>query len=225
MAKKTKVKAPAKPLVLTNELGLSELEMAASVAIAKAAPKVVETYKTFKAAQDQFVSRFWQFAHELRQPVALPSLDGKGFLAPMKLNGREITLLVRGLGEPASRASEFKAIAEMDEELYQKAVAMSLGRWDALKVARGTLEITEGEGGELELAPTAKTKKKEPATATAAEYHKAPAPFREAVHALLESHLNVKAHGDDVPYEFSGTTTDGREYQVRIFVDQAPQKK
>jgi hypothetical protein len=221
--KKSKI-APAKTLVLVNNLGLSESEMAASVALAKAVPNVVKSYQEFKDAQGAFVSRFWRFVHELRQPVSLMAADGKTPLPPVKLNGREITLLVRGLGEPAPRASEFKVMAEMSEDLYQRAVALSLPRVDALKVARGTLEIQEGEDGESQLVPSAKAKKVNPVTPTKAEYHKAPAEFRNEMQALIAKYSELKSFGDDVPYEFSGATSDGREYAVRIFIDQAPQK-
>jgi len=75
------------------------------------------------------------------------------------------------------------------------------------------------------LVPTAKTKKEAATPSKEVKYHKAPADFRELVHTLIGNAPGLKSHGDDVPYEFSGSTEDGREYSVRIFVDQAPQKQ
>jgi len=219
-AKTAKKKAaPSKALELVTENGATAAELAAGVKIAEQLKEVSASWKDYKATEDNARVKFWTFVDNLRKPQVLAGPAGP--LPAHRLNEREVTLLMLGLGEVKQRATEYKTLVTMDDTAYAAARKLSLSKIDTLRLARGTIEVVE-EKGEL----VVKDPKKEPVdrvTPNATpEYHKVPAKFKELFHELLVGDKGVKPTDDDIPYEFNGMTADGREYMFRLFVDSVP---
>jgi len=221
--KQEKKSAPSKDLVLKNDFGLTSAEMTAANNIASATPDVVKAHKAYRDAEGSFRSQFFELCEQLRKPIS--QLSGKGELMPaMRMNGREVTLLLLSLGEPKQRVTEFKRIVEMDESLFEKARTLNLTKVQTLAVARGSAEIQEGEEG-VEVVPTGRRDGKVKGTPTKAKFHKLPTALKTAIAAAIEGDAEnpgLKATNDEVPYELMFTTKDGRKVLFHVFVDQSP---
>jgi len=222
-SKSTKQPKTAKVFALVTESGLTKEEMAAAQRIADCSVEAVRAYEAFKSVENEGVARFWELCDALRTPVVLPphlkGVAGQD-LPPAAMNGREITLLLLGLGEPKQRVTEWKRICTMPVEQYNQVRKLSLSKVQALGVARGTLKI---EGEEV-VSAKPETKTPERVTPTKAEYHKLSERAKVTLHELIQDAQEIKATNDDVPYQFEGTTVDGRKYVINIFVDQLPVK-
>lgn len=217
---KAKAKSKARELTLVNDQGATVDELKAGTNLAKQLPEVAEKWREYKTTEDNLRLRFWAFIDNLREPKVLTGPAGP--MPAHRLNGREVTLLMLGLGEIKQRATEVKTLVEMDDAQFAAVRKLSLSKIEALKVARGSLELETNEKGE----PTGVKEPKaagSPATPNAnPTKHNAPKEFKEAIHELIQKTDKLKATDDEVPYEFTGMTTDGRDYQVRIFVDSVP---
>jgi len=223
MSKSKKPKAP-KTLVLVNEQGLTVEEVKRATMLQSAAQDVVTSFTAYRMAEGEFKSRFWSLAESLRKPVVLTV---GGAVVTRKLESEEITLLLLNLGEIKQRVTEWKRIAEMDEETYAKCRKGLLSKVETLGVARGSLELVEGEGGAIEAKSKKSEDKKPAATATEPEYHKLPKNIAGQFHDIITggaAGLGLKAQKDGVPYELKGQRSDGSTYLLRLFVDAAAVK-
>jgi len=209
--------------VVVNDYGLTASEAEQALRIQKSAPDQVAAITDFRESFNRTSGYFWKMVEKLREPVAVRGHEGK-VLPPMRMNGREIGLLLQSMGFNKVRISEVNRVVEMADDVFDKARKLQLGKDDALAVARGTKAIV-GEGEDAEVVAVEREPVEGSATATTPEYHKAHAAFREAFHALLVAEATtLKAQTDGVPYEFKGELDDGRAYDVRIFVDRKPTK-
>lgn len=230
MAKKSKATGGAKAseksvTVVVNDLGLTASEASAAIAIKEAAPEQVKAVRAFKEIANKAKGYFWEMVAALREPVSLKGADGKP-LPPMRLNAREITLMLLSEGMNKVRVSEVNTVVQLADDVFAKAKQLSLSKDDTLRLARGTATIT-GEGEEMGLVKL----EKEPAEGatkaktTAPEYHKANVQFRDAFHALMTDTKDaLQPQADGIPYEWSGETTEGVSYEVRVFVSRKPTK-
>ena len=222
-AKSKKKNVAPKTLALVNEQGLTQSELAAAVAIGQAAPAIVAAFADYRRAEGEFASRFWTLAETLRLPVA--KVGPTGSLPALRLNGREVSLLLLSLGEIKQRVTEWKKVVEMDDDTYQKCRLAGFSKVETLGVARGSLAI-EGEGEDAEAVPVKKpdTETKKP---TKAKFHKLSKELAQLFHAIIQGDTDspgVKATNDNVPFELEGTLADGRVYALRLFVDSKPVK-
>lgn len=223
-SKKPNATKPSAPVVVVNHNGLTPQEAEAALRIQKSAPAQVEAIREFQTTFAKAKGYFWSMVDKLRQPVSVLGPDGKP-LPAVRLNGREITLLLRSEGMVKTRVSEVKAICELDDDNYALALRGQISKEDALKVARGSavLSLTDGEEPQVEV----KTVKREGAAAGTSsndpKYHRASKAFISGVADLMND-VDMKPQPDGLPYEFSGETADGRRYSVRVFVDQKPTK-
>lgn len=231
-AKGNAQKSPKSVTVVVNDFGLTAPEASAALVIKECAAEQVKAVRQFKDIANKAKGYFWDMVAALRLPVSLKGVDGKP-LPPMRLNAREITLLLLSEGFNKVRVSEINTVAQLADDVFAKAQAMALSKDDTLRLARGTAAIA-GEGDEAQLVKV----EKEPAEgakakATAPEYHKANPHFRDCFASMMGgqdvsvSWLGKDAlqpQADGIPYEWSGETSAGVSYEVRVFVSQKPTK-
>jgi len=217
-------------LALVNEQGLTVTEATCGANLVKACPSIVAAFEEYRNAENTYSSRFWSLAESLRTPqsvpVLTPKLDGTQTTVTQRLNGREVTLLLLSLGEVKQRVTEWKRVIEMDDETYLKCRVAGLSKVETLGVARGTLAI-EGEGEEAEAVKVHKEPAEPAAKVTEAKSHKFPKQCALLLHGVIEGDpdaIGPKATDDEIPYELSGMTADGRVYKVICYVDSKPVK-
>jgi len=210
-------------LVLRNDNGASEQDLKAGKEILQRKPGLKKAYDDYVSIATKANSKFWHLLDEFRKPV-----DGKSGLA---LNGAEVTAAMLALGANKVRASEMKALCGLGIGEYEFVRANELSKEDALKIARGSVKLVAGPDGRLMLPAPAE--EATPAATTGAgatqgaqaeppkppQHHKAHADFIASFADLMALEKAPKATDDELPYEFAGETTDGRRYEVRIFVD------
>jgi len=222
-AKKSKKSAKPVELALTTENGMTQAELAASVAIQAQVPEMVKAFDAYRNAESEFKGKFWDLAESLRKPVAMKASNGNE-LPLHRLNGREVTLLLLGLGEIKQRVTEWKRVVEMDDPTYDRCRKLSLPKLDTLKIARGSAVINDEDEVEPVGGTTNADGKKSGGTKEPT-FHKFNKGFADSLHVLMAEHTNApKASNDDVPYALEGVTTDGRDYLIHIFVDAQPVK-
>lgn len=220
-AKKKETKKKSKDLLLVTESGLTQAELQASAIIAAQVPEMVAGFNAYRQAEGEFKARFWELAETLRKPVVLKGPSGP--LPEHRLNGREVTLLLLGLGEIKQRVTEWKRVVEMDDALFAKCRELALSKIDTLKLARGSAVLDEKTGEVKGL--TDGGKKTDPVTLKVASFHKLKKSIQELLHSMMAENPDApEATDDDTPYELSGATADGRDYLIRIFVDSIPTK-
>jgi len=222
MSAKTK-KGKSVELSLTTENGLTQAELEASVQIQKQVPEMVDAFDTYKGAEGQFKKSFWELADALRKPVTLKASNGNE-LPTHRLNGREVTLLLLGLGEIKQRVTEWKRVIEMDDASYDHCRQLSLPKLDTLKIARGSAVLTD-EGEVVPVGETTNEDGKKAGGKKEASYHKFQKAFVDILMQTFSEHAQApKASNDDVPYELSLRTVDGRDILIHVFVDDVPVK-
>lgn len=142
-------------------------------------------------------------------------------LRETKLNRREATLLLKGLGFSKVTASKLQKVAEVSPELWAKYEAKQLGFNATLLLGREELSTeTEDapEGTEKPVADPAGGSVREP------KKPKEETPFakkyRDAILALLTQmgEDNVRASKDGMPYFFQYETAKGVKYQLTMKV-------
>jgi len=129
-------------------------------------------------------------------------------LRKAKLNRRESTLLLKGLGFSKSRVSEMLKVSEVSDELWAKFEGQQIGFKATLALADSPSSDggTEGEGDGEEEAK--KPKKKE---------RRLPKEFQpDVIKALEDWGDSLKACGMKDPYVMRYENKDGRTYVVTI---------
>jgi len=222
-------------LTLKNEQGATAVELAEGKKIADKVPGIVAAFADYTDANNVAASKFWTFCDELRKPVggvsAVPPREENGKQIPgiaevpaVKLNGREVTLLMLSLGQIKQRATEYKAIAEMPVKLYEFCRAKAVSKDLSLKAARGSAEVIEVGGEIKEIKAPEKKVKTDPVKPVKAKFHKFPKGVQAALLLALEA-PELKATNDEIPYETEVELADGREFKVIIFADSKPVKE
>jgi len=211
---------PSPTLATVDANGLNESEAKASKLMAEQVPEVVAAFKDYREGERTYLSRFWTLAETLRKPVTLKAPGGKE-LPPHRLNGREVTILLLGLGEHKVRVSEWKRVVEMDDDAFALCRKHQVSKVETLAAARGTLLLEEGDDGQLK--ETNVKKAKPTATETEAKSHRFPKDLMEKLHTAI-SESAIKPSNDDIPYVMKGKCDDGREYLVHVYLDRAPTK-
>jgi len=222
MSNKPKSNKKEKPLALVNENGLTVGEATLAKSLEQQCPKIAEAFKQYQQAEGEFRSRFWSLAEALRQPQVINGPSGPR--AAARLTGRQITVLLLSLGEIKQRVTEWKRVVEMDDETYEKCRLAGFSKVETLGIARGSLVIT-GEGEEAKAEKLASSASGEegaseaPSKPAEPTFHRIPKGVATIIHALITDNHSLKATDDEIPYELKGKTSDGRNYQVTIFVD------
>lgn len=216
---KTNTNSPA----LVNEQGLSKVEQKRVNALRKVTAQVRESYDEMQKAESGLRSAFWSFTQNLRSPVN--AKIGKEMVEG-RLNAADMTLLLKDMGVIKQRITEFVKLAQLDDKTFDAIYEAGLSKVEALKVARGTLELKDGKIQEPEEEGNSDIQSGENPQPSSLKptFHKAASDFVSGFHNLLIDHPEMKATDDSVPYEFKGETSDGRRYEFRLFVDSLTHK-
>lgn len=110
-------------------------------------PQVAIRNREVKEAEGRLAQKYFRLCEALREP-------GEG----MKLNGKEITLLLLGLGYRKQRVTEFRRVIEVADDVWENYKKNVIGFKAVLAIARGSndgvtveAETTEAtDGGEAE---------------------------------------------------------------------------
>jgi len=149
----TSESAPSLELV-ANDTGLTQVELVQANEYFTKFPSIVAAHKAVKQQENNLKGKYFTLCERLREPA-----EG------VTLNTKEMTLILRALGEPKSRASEIAKVVSVDDKVWEGYKKQVLGFRAVLAIARGkTVEPTsaepaenDGEAGETP-EPNAKTK-------------------------------------------------------------------
>lgn len=89
-------------------------------------PAIVQAYKKVKEQENNLKGKWITLCERLREP-------GQG----VTLNSREMTLILRALGEPKSRVSEIIRVVSVDDKVWAQYKAQVIGFRAVLQLARG----------------------------------------------------------------------------------------
>lgn len=98
-------------------------------------PAIVIAHKKVKEQEKNLLGKWFALCEQLREP-------GTG----VTLNAREMTLILRGLGEPKSRVSEIIRVVSVDDKVWADYKAQVIGFRAVLAIARGKVDAGAGEG-------------------------------------------------------------------------------
>lgn len=123
--------------IVAPDTGLTEIELKFAQELAVKAPHIVKAHAAMHKASNALRGKWLTLVEACRKPIIQTTLlDGKEHKVNMTPNGRELTLLLRSLGEAKSRVSEIIKVASADEPtfaLYREGI---LGFRAVLKVVR-----------------------------------------------------------------------------------------
>lgn len=132
-------------------------------------------------------------------------------LRKAKLNRRESTLLLKGLGFSKSRVSEMLKVSEVSDELWAKFANQQIGFKATLALSNGAETPTDGDGGDAEGDGEGEKKK------VKAKERRLPKEFQPSIIAALEDWGDsLKATGQKDPYVLRYENKDKRTYVVTI---------
>jgi len=182
-----------------HDKSLSPEQLRFSIELGTKFPAIVQeaqALKTSAAEVDASLARMGQkyygFCSELRKA---------------KMNRRESTLLLKGLGFAKTRVSEILKVSEVDDALWAKFANNQIGFKATLALGRGDGEAEEGEG-EDGAKPEAGKKKKE---------KRLPKEFQPGIVAQLEDWGDsLKETSQKEPYVMRYENKDKRVYVVTI---------
>lgn len=133
--KQTPIKQ-AKELVLKSDCGLDEVNMRLARELHARFPKVREAQHELEQVADSMKRKYFKLLDAVRTPA-----DN------VKLNGREITLLLQSMGYPKSRVSEMRKVIEVADPIWAQYRDNVIGFKPLLKIARESASnpVTESE--------------------------------------------------------------------------------
>jgi len=210
-----KKKSSAPLELVAPDSGLSEGELNFAKELIAKYPRVSVAYKEVKAGEEKLKGKWLGLCEALRDPK-----DG------IRLNGREMTLLLKGLGERKQRITEIVKVVSVDDALWEKYKQGILGFRAVLQIARNP-ELPPEPAADAEPDADADADTEKPA-ARQTEQHPVPGPVAEAMAELLGNHyLALPPVGKgyyQMTYSVATTTGVRRQVMVTFEVDDSPAK-
>lgn len=194
-------------LELVNpDTGLTKEQMIQAAELHAKFPAIVKAYEKVKEQENNLRGKWFSLCERLREP-------GEG----VTLNSREMTLILRGLGEPKSRVSEIIKVVSVDDKVWAQYKANVVGFRAVLKLARCKDEATEGETTETpETEGAADKPKDKPVIKTL------PKVLQDMLVQYLGANAALMEPTGKGFYEFTYATSinsHGRKFTVAIEVD------
>lgn len=112
--------------LVMQDTGLTESEARFALELQKKRPELVASYRAVKEAEGELKGKWIGLCEHLRKPQE----DGT------MMNAREMSLLLRGLGEPRSRVSEIVRVVTVADPVWLEYKAGIIGFKAALAKAR-----------------------------------------------------------------------------------------
>jgi len=176
-------------------------------------PAIVQAYKKVKEQENNLKGKWLTLCERLREP-------GQG----VTLNSREMTLILRALGEPKARVSEIIRVVSVDDAVWAKYKAQVVGFRAVLALARKSDDVTEAQSTEestdTDNAETTDAKHKP-------VYRTLPPAMAEQIRAITEGHSKELVPTGKGFYALSllfQHSDHGRKVVVRIEVDDVAKK-
>lgn len=135
MSTKTKVTKTTTLELVADDTGLTKEQMLQAHELHAKFPAIVAAYTKVKEQENNLRGKWLTLCERLREP-------GDG----VTLNSREMTLILRGLGEPKSRVSEIIKVVSVDDKVWADYKANVIGFRAVLKLARAKDDATPPEG-------------------------------------------------------------------------------
>lgn len=201
--------------LVAPDTGLSESELNFAKELIVKYPAVGVAYKEVKLGEEKLKGKWLRLCEALRDPK-----DGT------RLNGREMTLLLKGLGERKQRITEIVKVVSVDDALWAKYKQGILGFRAVLQIARNP-ELPPEPPAEGEPEAEGEPQTQEPG-ARVTETHPVPAPVASAVADLLGNHyLSLPPVGKgyyQMVYTIATSPGLSRQVMVSFEVDDSPTK-
>lgn len=199
----------SKKLVLVSEdTGLTPAQLTEAHELHAKFPAIVLAHKKVKEQEQNLRGKWLSLCEKLREP-------GNGVV----LDAKQMTLILRGLGENKSRASEIVRVVSVDDDVWAKYKANVIGFRAVLAIARGKateVEVVDSDGTDDEAAGGDSSKKDKPLVRVFSER------VRTSLHETFDG-----ASGDFVPtgkgyYAFSSVIIRQgikRRFTVKVEVE------
>jgi len=180
---------PAKEIVLvTPDSNLNESELKYALELQKKAPHIVKAHAAVGKAMSSLRGKWLDLVEACRETV-----DG---VTP---NGRELSLLLRSLGESRSRVSEIVKVSTVDQATFDRYKAGLIGFKAVLRIARGNIETPPAAPGDAEPEAEAEGTESKPTKPSKHAFATLPEALSTGFADLLSEHTELLA--DNGPEE------------------------